>query len=375
MVVATQVIGGAKERTCPAQAHAHGIRGRAPLMLGLATLGFALNFWAWALLSPLAVSFTAALDADLLPAVVAGRGPRGGRLLGPHPGRCTHRPLRRQGDVPDRLPRHRRPGAVPGASRTLQPRSAPGRRVLPRHRRHGVRGRGAVRQRVVPPGASRLRGRRLRRRYGRHRHQRPDHRQAGQRALHQHPVRHHGGRPHGVRRPGGVGPARLPGAGGPDRVARSTPARRRWPPDHVAGRCALRDRLRRLRRLQRLPADLPEERLPADPGRCVEPDGGLRAGRGGDASGGGLALGPGAAGFGAQRRLRGGRRRRRHPVVDPVAGSTRHDRVPVDGGSSRRSLRSDLRPRRAARSGEPGRLGDRASWARPEGSAASSRPS
>jgi NNP family nitrate/nitrite transporter-like MFS transporter len=36
-------------------------RGRAGLMLGLATLGFALNFWAWALLSPLAVSFTAAL--------------------------------------------------------------------------------------------------------------------------------------------------------------------------------------------------------------------------------------------------------------------------------------------------------------------------
>jgi NNP family nitrate/nitrite transporter-like MFS transporter len=30
-------------------------------MLGLATLGFALNFWAWALLSPLAISFTAAL--------------------------------------------------------------------------------------------------------------------------------------------------------------------------------------------------------------------------------------------------------------------------------------------------------------------------
>src|SRR6476619_568440 len=35
--------------------------GRPGLMLGLATLGFALNFWAWALLSPLAVSFTAAL--------------------------------------------------------------------------------------------------------------------------------------------------------------------------------------------------------------------------------------------------------------------------------------------------------------------------
>jgi NNP family nitrate/nitrite transporter-like MFS transporter len=31
-------------------------------MLGMATLGFALNFWAWALLSPLAVSFTTALE-------------------------------------------------------------------------------------------------------------------------------------------------------------------------------------------------------------------------------------------------------------------------------------------------------------------------
>ena len=31
------------------------------LMLALATLGFALCFWAWALLSPLAVSFTVAL--------------------------------------------------------------------------------------------------------------------------------------------------------------------------------------------------------------------------------------------------------------------------------------------------------------------------
>jgi MFS transporter, NNP family, nitrate/nitrite transporter len=35
---------------------------RAYAMLGMATLGFALNFWAWALLSPLAVSFTKALD-------------------------------------------------------------------------------------------------------------------------------------------------------------------------------------------------------------------------------------------------------------------------------------------------------------------------
>src|SRR3954470_5544249 len=34
---------------------------RAGVMLALATIGFAVNFWAWALLSPLAVKFTAAL--------------------------------------------------------------------------------------------------------------------------------------------------------------------------------------------------------------------------------------------------------------------------------------------------------------------------
>src|SRR6476469_11159281 len=42
-------------------------RGRRPgLMLAVATLGFALNFWAWALLSPLAVSFTVALKLSSL---------------------------------------------------------------------------------------------------------------------------------------------------------------------------------------------------------------------------------------------------------------------------------------------------------------------
>ncbi|WIN00167.1 MFS transporter [Actinoplanes oblitus] len=35
--------------------------GRAGMMLAVATIGFAVNFWAWALLSPLAVRFTAAL--------------------------------------------------------------------------------------------------------------------------------------------------------------------------------------------------------------------------------------------------------------------------------------------------------------------------
>jgi NNP family nitrate/nitrite transporter-like MFS transporter len=39
-----------------------GSTGRPGLMLALATVGFAVNFWAWALLSPLAVRFTAALE-------------------------------------------------------------------------------------------------------------------------------------------------------------------------------------------------------------------------------------------------------------------------------------------------------------------------
>ena len=72
-------------------------------MLGLATLGFALCFWAWALLSPLAVSFTAALHLTPFQQALLVAVPGGRRLAGPHPGRCAHRPLRRPGDVPDRL--------------------------------------------------------------------------------------------------------------------------------------------------------------------------------------------------------------------------------------------------------------------------------
>src|SRR5687768_17332211 len=40
--------------------------GRAALMLALATVGFAVNFWAWALLSPLATKFQAALGLSPL---------------------------------------------------------------------------------------------------------------------------------------------------------------------------------------------------------------------------------------------------------------------------------------------------------------------
>jgi MFS transporter, NNP family, nitrate/nitrite transporter len=46
--------------TAPSR-NASGAANRPALMLGLATLGFALNFWAWALLSPLGVHFKAVL--------------------------------------------------------------------------------------------------------------------------------------------------------------------------------------------------------------------------------------------------------------------------------------------------------------------------
>src|SRR5690349_15284862 len=49
---------GDEGATVSSTAERTAITGRAALMLGMATVGFALNFWAWALLSPLAVRFT-----------------------------------------------------------------------------------------------------------------------------------------------------------------------------------------------------------------------------------------------------------------------------------------------------------------------------
>ncbi|GGT49478.1 hypothetical protein GCM10010207_57410 [Streptomyces atratus] len=82
--------------------------GQAWLMPALATIGFAVNFWAWALLSPLGPRFKDSLDRSsfhqsLLVAlpVVAGslgrRRPAGGRLL---PGPL----IARQGGAPVRGP-------------------------------------------------------------------------------------------------------------------------------------------------------------------------------------------------------------------------------------------------------------------------------
>ena len=119
-------------------------------MLGLATLGFALCFWAWALLSPLAVSFTAALHLTpfqqaLLVAVPVVVGSLGRIPVGALTDRFGGRVMFPIVSLVDR-----RPGALPRPLRPLQPGRPAGRWLLPRHRRHGVRGRRAVRQRLVP---------------------------------------------------------------------------------------------------------------------------------------------------------------------------------------------------------------------------------
>lgn len=75
--------------------------GRAWLMPALATAGFAVTFWAWALLSPLGPRFRDGLDLSsfeqsllvAMPVVV-------GSLGRPDPGRRTDRPVRRTGHVP-----------------------------------------------------------------------------------------------------------------------------------------------------------------------------------------------------------------------------------------------------------------------------------
>ncbi len=99
-------------------------------------------------------------------------------LARPHHRRRADRPVRRPGDVPDRLGRDDPPDPVHRLLRPRLLRPAPGRRLLPRHRRHGVRRRRPLRQRLVPAREARSRDRHLRRRHGRHRDQRPDHREA-----------------------------------------------------------------------------------------------------------------------------------------------------------------------------------------------------
>ena len=181
---------------------------------------------------------------------------------------------------------------VPGLLRARLLLADAVRRVLPRHRRHRLRRRCPLRQRVVPAREARPRRRHLRRRHGWHRDQRPDHRPAvGGPRPHRALPDHRGG-PRGLRRRRLAGDARRTRPRRTDDEPRHPPRRQRAPADHVAGLRALRGRLRRLRRVLGLPADLPEDRPRPRAGRRGQPDGRVRRGGGRDATGRRVAVGP-----------------------------------------------------------------------------------
>ena len=328
------------------------------LMLALATIGFAVNFWAWALISPLGPMFRdqgtlgdlTESDVALLVAVPVIVGSLGRILVGALTDRYGGRvmfPLDLGGDDrADPVHRLRRPGLLHPAA---------GRRLLPRHRRHGVRRRRPVRQRLVPAGAARPGDRHLRRRHGRHRDQRADHGQA----LHQRggegAVPDHRGRPGDLRR------GRLAAAPGRARSRRphdqpGGPAQRQRPAvDHLAGVHPLRGRLRRVRRLLRLPARLPQDRPRAHRRRRGEPDGRVRRGRRADAAGGRLALRPVRPGPGAVRRVRRRRRLRGDLGRHPAARRRRHGGLPGHGRRAGQRQRRHLRAHRPGDRPGPGR--------------------
>ena len=195
------------------------------------------------------------------PAGRLGDGGRAGdrRVARPHPPGRAHRPLRRPDRVRGPVVRGHRPGAVPGLRHLLP--GAAGRRPPARPRRGLVRGRGAVRQRLVPARAPRRRPRHLRHGQHRHRHLRVRHPPGGQLARPALGVPDRGRRA-GRRRPRlpGPGPRRPQPAAGHRAVHDPVPGRR--PPAHRPrpGR-PVRHHLRRLRGLRRLPAHLPQDRL------------------------------------------------------------------------------------------------------------------
>ena len=148
-------------------------------MLALATVGFALTFWAWALLSPLGATLREQLGATsfqqsllvAVPVIVGslGRIPvgaltdrLGARRMFPVVALLTVLPVLYLGHFADSLDR------------------LPGRRLLPRLGRHHVRDRHPVRQRLVSPRAARAGAGHLRRRHGRHRDLGVHHRAADQ---------------------------------------------------------------------------------------------------------------------------------------------------------------------------------------------------
>ena len=87
------------------------------LMLTLATIGFAVNFWAWALLSPLGPRFKDCSASARSSRRCWWRCPVVVGSLGRIPVGRADRPVRRPGDVPAGLDRHDRAGALPRPGR------------------------------------------------------------------------------------------------------------------------------------------------------------------------------------------------------------------------------------------------------------------
>ena len=140
-------------------------------MLAVATVGFAVNFWAWALISPLGAFFAgrlrpvSAVEKSLLVAVPVVVG-----SLGRIPvGALTDR-FGAPGDVPAGHRADHRAGARSSATSGSDSYAMMlARRFRPRPRRHDVRHRRPAGQRLVPAGEARDRARHLRGRHGRHR--------------------------------------------------------------------------------------------------------------------------------------------------------------------------------------------------------------
>ena len=133
-------------------------------MLALATVGFAVNFWAWALLSPAGPRPQESLGLTSLQQALVVAVPRHRGVFGPDPGRRADRPVRRPGDVPRGVVRDDPPGALPRRLRSHDVRRTDRRRpsssasAAPPSRRRACRLR-LVRRRPPRHGHRCLRGR------------------------------------------------------------------------------------------------------------------------------------------------------------------------------------------------------------------------
>src|SRR6266508_536775 len=154
-----------------------------------------------------------------------------------------------------------------------------------------------------------------------------------------------GGGRGGVRADTGAGP-------GLDRPVRARVRRpgvaHRAPAGHAAARVPVRRRVRRVRRVQRVPAVVPAQRLPPVTVRRRVPHRRLRRDRGVDATHRWLAVGPAAPGAGAHCLLRDGGGTRDWCGCRVPADPGRHDRTPRPGRRPRGLGRGMLRARRLA---------------------------